>query len=225
MTRKSNAPIFSMSAKEIIKRSIFLVVSLLVMAFGVAFSIKADLGTSPISSFPYVVSLLGSLTVGQVTIIMHCVLILLQIIILRKKYQFIQLLQLPVAFIFGFMTDAAIAVIDGINPANYLMRWVYCIIGLVILAVGVSMEVTSRITTLAGEGFALALCQVIPKKFSTLKICTDVSLVILAVIVSLIGMHTVKGVREGTLAAAIFVGLLTRKFNPMLEKFEEKALK
>ncbi len=214
-----------MSAKEIVKRCIFLVVSLLVMAFGVAFSIKADLGTSPISSFPYVVSLLGPLTVGQVTIIMHCVLILLQIIILRKKYQFIQLLQLPVAFIFGFMTDAALAVIDGINPANYPIRWIYCIIGLVILAMGVSMEVTSRITTLAGEGFALALCQVTSKKFSTLKICTDVSLVILAVIVSLIGLHTVKGVREGTLAAAIFVGLLTRKFNPMMEKIEGKILK
>ncbi len=221
--KKGTAPIFSMSAKEIVKRCIFLVAGLLVMAFAVAFSIKADLGTSPISSFPYVASLIGRLTVGQVTILMHCVFILLQIIILRKKYQFIQLLQLPVAVIFGLLTDAALAVIGGLDPTTYLTRWIFCIIGIVVLAVGVSMEVTSRITTLAGEGLALALCQVIPKKFSTLKICVDVSLVILAVVVSLIFLHTVKGVREGTLAAAIFVGLLTRKFNPLMEKFEKKA--
>ena len=75
------------------------------MAFGVAFSIKADLGTSPISSVPYVVSLFAPLTVGTATIVMHCVFILLQILILRKDYHPIQLMQLPAAFFFGYLTD------------------------------------------------------------------------------------------------------------------------
>ena len=75
------------------------------MAFGVAFSIKASLGTSPISSVPYVVSLFAPLTVGTATIVMHCVFILLQILILRRQYHPIQLMQLPVAVLFGYLTD------------------------------------------------------------------------------------------------------------------------
>ena len=79
------------------KRWLLLCVGLLVMAFGVAFSIKGGLGTSPISSLPYVISRIAPLTVGTATIAMHVALILLQILLLRRRYQLIQLLQLPVA--------------------------------------------------------------------------------------------------------------------------------
>ena len=84
--------------KHLLKRYLILLIGLAIMAFGVAFSIKANLGTSPISSVPYAVSLFSPLTVGMATIVMHCVFILLQIMILRKKFQLIQLAQLPVAF-------------------------------------------------------------------------------------------------------------------------------
>lgn len=76
----------------ILKRYLLLLLGLSIMAFGVAFSIKASLGTSPISSVPYVVSLFASLTVGTATIIMHCVFIVMQILILRRDYHPIQLM-------------------------------------------------------------------------------------------------------------------------------------
>ena len=68
------------------KRWLLLCVGLLVMAFGVAFSIKGGLGTSPISSLPYVISRITPLTVGTATIAMHVALILLQILLLRKRF-------------------------------------------------------------------------------------------------------------------------------------------
>ena len=67
----------------VVKRYLVLFAGLWIMAFGVAFSIKANLGTSPISSVPYVVSLFAPLTVGNATILMHCVFILIQILLLR----------------------------------------------------------------------------------------------------------------------------------------------
>lgn len=76
----------------ILKRYLLLLLGLSIMAFGVAFSIKASLGTSPISSVPYVVSLFAPLTVGTATIIMHCVFIIMQILILRRDYHPIQLM-------------------------------------------------------------------------------------------------------------------------------------
>lgn len=62
------------------------------MAFGVAFSIRADLGTSPISSVPYVISLIAPVTVGTATIAMHAVFVLLQILLLRRQFALLQLL-------------------------------------------------------------------------------------------------------------------------------------
>ena len=103
-----------------INRWILLVIGLFIMAFGVAFSIKGNLGTSPISSLPYVTGQISGLTVGTTTIILHCVLISLQILILRKKYEWIQLLQLPIAFIFGLLTDFAVSTLAVVQPASYL---------------------------------------------------------------------------------------------------------
>ena len=80
---------------HLVKRLIFLCLGLSIMAFGVAFSIKAALGTSPISSVPYVTSEISGLTVGQTTIIMNFIFVLIQIAILRRQYDWFQLLQFP----------------------------------------------------------------------------------------------------------------------------------
>lgn len=197
--------------KDWIRHCLILLAGLFVMAFGVAFSIEADLGTSPISSVPYTVSLFSSLTVGTATIIMHCVFIVLQILILRKKYQPFQLLQLPVAVIFGYLTDFAIWLLRFIHCEAYWERWIVCIIGIVVIAAGVSLEVVSNVVTLAGEGLSLAICQVTPIRFGNMKILFDISLVIVACILGLVFTHQIQGVREGTVAAAIFVGFLTKQ--------------
>ena len=201
-----------------IKRWLFLMVGLLIMAFGVAFSIKGNLGTSPISSLPYVAGQISGLTVGATTIIMHCVLILLQILILRKKYDWIQLLQLPIAFLFGFMTDLAVEALAFFNPANYVQQWLFCGIGIILVAVGVSIEVTANVITLAGEGFILAVCKICPIKFGTMKVSFDVSLVVISCILSMVFLHGIYGVREGTVAAAVLVGSISRQINKYLER-------
>src|SRR5699024_2924881 len=95
------------SKKHLLLRVIFLCAGLIIMAFGVAFSIQAALGTSPISSVPYVTAAISGLTVGQTTIIMNFLFVVLQIVILRKKYQWFQLLQFPAAVLFGTMIDVA----------------------------------------------------------------------------------------------------------------------
>ena len=206
-----------------VKRWIFLTIGLFILAFGVAFSIKGDLGTSPISSLPYVAGEISGLTVGTTTILLHCTLILLQILILRKQYDWIQLLQLPVAFIFGFMTDFSVWVVDGLTPTDYGQKWLLCGIGIVLVAIGVSFEVVAEVVTLAGEGFVLAVCKASRIKFVTMKIIFDVVLVAIACILSLIFLHGIYGVREGTVAAALLVGAISRQLNKPLGKVFPKG--
>ena len=214
----------SSGKKRLVKRYLFLCVGLLIMSFGVAFSIKGGLGTSPISSQPYVVSLLTPLTVGTATICLHCILILLQILILRKNYDPIQLMQLPVAIIFGYLTDFAVWAIQGIGVSSYLNQWVYCIIGILLVGTGVSFEVTAGVVTVAGEGFVLAVCKAFPVKFANMKISFDVTLVIISCILSLVFLGGLYGVREGTIAAAVCVGLTAKQMNKILGKFADRYL-
>ncbi len=210
---------------EYFKRYLLLFMGLFVMSVGVGFSIKANLGTSPISSVPYVVSLISPLTVGTATIIMHCLFILLQILILRKKYQIIQLIQLPVAIAFGFMTDFALWLLQGITYSSYFTQWILCIIGIVLVAAGVSIEVTANVVTVAGEGLVLAICKVIPVKFGNMKVCFDVTLVIVTVLIGFFAKGTLLGVREGTIAAALFVGLLSKHILKALQKLADKVMR
>ena len=195
---------------------------LFVMAFGVAFSIKANLGTSPISSLPYIISVITPLSVGTATIVLHCVLIALQILILRKRYQLFQLLQLPIAILFGYLTDFSIAVTDGISYSSYWQQVILCIIGILLVGIGVWMEVRSKIITLAGEGLVLAICQVKPIKFGNMKVIFDVSLVVTSCILGLLFAGGIKGVREGTVAAAVCVGLITKLINRIFEFLQGK---
>lgn len=201
----------------IAKRYLLLLAGLSIMAFGVAFSIKASLGTSPISSVPYVVSLFAPLTVGTATIVMHCVFILLQILILRRNYHPIQLMQLPVAVFFGYLTDFGVWAVRGIHCSTYWQQWIVCLIGILLVAAGVSLEVKAGVVVLAGEGVVLAICKVLPKiKFGYMKVGFDVTLVVIACILSFTFTGHLQGVREGTVAAALLVGLIAKQIGKLL---------
>ncbi len=200
----------------ILKRYLLLLIGLSVMAFGVALSIKASLGTSPISSVPYAVSLFTPLTVGTATIIMHVVFIIIQILILGKKYHPIQLMQLPVAVFFGYLTDFGVWAVREITYDTYWQQWLLCLVGILLVAAGVSLEVKAGVVVLAGEGVVLAICKVLPVKFGYMKVGFDVTLVAIACILSVVFAGELQGVREGTVAAAFLVGLIAKRLGKLL---------
>ena len=192
-------------AAEYAKRVLVLVVGLAVMSFGVALSIRASLGTSPISGIPYVLNLISGLSV------------------LRRRFRPIALLQIPVCILFGLLTDLALLCITNVQPAAYWAQWLICLCGILLVAVGVSCEVAANVTTLPGEGTVLALCTLFPKaKFGYMKVAVDVSLVVIAASLSFLFLRDLQGVREGTVAAAILVGLLAKLFNRVLHPLTAK---
>ncbi len=208
-----------------IKRLILLCIGLSVMAFGVAFSIKAALGTSPISSVPYVTSVISGLSVGTTTIIMNFLFVLLQIVILRRKYDWMQLLQFPAAILFGLMIDVAEKVLQNMSFHNYFQQWLLCAVGIFLVALGISIEVIANLVTTAGEGVVLAICKVVSVKFSNMKVFFDITLVCISVFLSFIFLGHLEGVREGTLAAAICVGLITKLTNKLMKIVGNNFLK
>ena len=210
------------SRKHFAARCALLLAGLAVMALGVALSIKAELGTSPISSVPYVSGLISGLSVGTTTIIVNSLFVLAQILMLRSQYEWYQLLQIPVAIVFGLMIDMFSLLMGDIVLSSYIQQWLFCAAGLIFVALGVSMEVTAELITTAGEGLVLAICQVTSFKFGNVKVAVDVTLVILAAAASLLVLGELAGVREGTAAAAVLVGLLTKQFVKPLNHVKQK---
>jgi len=202
--------------KMLSNRIILMVIGLFIMAFGVALSVKASLGTSPISCIPYVYSLGFPFSIGVASIVMSVILILLQIAVLQKEYQLIQLLQLPVALLFGFFTDLAMFMLSGLHPSNYLTQWFFCLLSCVVLAFGVFLEVKAKVTYLAGEGLALAIAKAFHLEFGKVKVGLDSSLVAIGIASSFLLLHHLQGIREGTIAAALLVGTIAKFYSKHL---------
>lgn len=195
---------------EKLKRYLIFLVGLFVNSLGVSLITKANLGTSPISSIPYVLSLNFPFTLGNFTIFFSVFLIALQLIILRKNFKLEHILQIPVSIIFGYFIDLTMILFSWVNPEAYIMKIVYLLIGCLILGVGVYMEVLADVVMLPGESFVRAIVLTWKTNFGTTKICFDVSMSVIAAVLSFVFAGRLDGVREGTVIAALLVGFIAR---------------
>lgn len=199
-------------------------IGLALVAVGVALSIKSDLGTAPVSCPPYVVSLAGHFeiggftigTVGQYTMLMHMIFILLQIVLLRRNFKLRYLMQVPAAFVFGILTDAAIWAFGWISADTYAMQLILICLSVIITALGISLEVMGRAWMLAGEMTDAAIAEFLGIKFRNAKIGFDIFLVLVAAAISwycfgnILGNGVENVIREGTVVSAVFTGFCMR---------------
>lgn len=193
-----------------------------VMSVGIALSVHGHLGTAPISTFPAVIDAASSWTVGGTTIVMNIVFVAIQILILRKNFPLFQLVQIPIALVFGTLIDVSIYLTSWTVSDNYLIQWVVTIVGAIILGLGVYIQVQPKLLYLPGEGIVMALTHVTPVRFGTMKQIVDWSLVIIAAIVSLILMQRLEGVREGTVFAAFAVGGVVKAVENIRNRFAKQ---
>lgn len=213
-----------MSKKEVLKRYFIFLIGIYINSFGISFITKAALGTSPISSVPYVLSLGFWPTMGEFTIALSLLLILLQIALLGKKFKKASLLQIPVSIVFGYFIDWSMLLLEWVNPQEYLMKILFLLIGCVILGFGVFLEVAADVVMLPGEAFVQAVTIRFRTDFGITKVCFDASMAGSAMVISLILFHGVIGVREGTIVAALTVGLIAKLFGKALKKPTAKLL-
>ena len=206
-----------MSKKEILKRYLLFILGLFSMALGIALMVQARLGTSPISSIPYVFSLKFTfVSLGILTFIWNMILILGQIIILGRKFEKYQLLQIPLSVIFGVFVDVAKKMVSIIIPQTYCGSIFTLACGIMFLALGVSFTVIADVVLNSGEGFVKAVSIRTGFDFGSMKVIFDVSLVILSIVIGILFFKTIKGVREGTVIAAVLSGFIIKSLNKVL---------
>ena len=209
-----------MKAKELSLRYGISTLGLVLVALGVGISIKSNLGIAPPSCPPTILNLKWTgISVGTFTWMMHLLFILSQV---KLKY----LMQIPAAFVFGYLCDGAIWLFNSIDaPAtNYVVQILLSLAAVVITAIGIKLEVLGRGWMLAGDMTTAILADETKTPFGTTKVIFDVALVAITALLAWVFFGLVTGngstvvIREGTLILAILTGLCMRVTDPLLEK-------
>lgn len=176
------------------------------MAIGVAISVDANLGISPVNSLPYVVSLISGFPMSTCVIGIFSVYILAQIILLRKDFQWINLTRLIFSTAFGYFVDFAKWLLADCGLPTYPGRIFMLLVSVIVVSLGVELYLEVHLVPMPMEGMTLALAQVTKKPFPYVKIAVDCSVVVLGLIFSLVFLRRLDGVREGTVIAAVITG-------------------
>ena len=202
------------------KRYLIFLMGLFFSSLGVSVITKAALGTSPISSIPYVLSLNYPFTLGELTVVFSVFLVALQLLILRRNFRAEHVLQIPISFLFGWFIDLTMAMLAFQMPQSYALEILLLLVGCAVLGFGVYLEVVADVAMLPGESFVRAVSTTWHTEFGVTKICFDVSMAVMAVAFSLVKTGQVAGVREGTIIAALLVGYIARVLRRRLHFFD-----
>ena len=211
-----------------IRRYIVFFVSLFIMSFGVSLVTRSLMGTSPISSVPYVWSLHTALSMGTYIIIINALLIVAQLLMLGVKgireNRTELLMQIPVSLLFGVFIDITMAILSFWHPEAYYLQLMSCVIGCCIMGLGIALEVSADVCMNSGEYVLHIASRKFKKDFGMMKILFDITLLLIAVGCSWIFAGRIDGVREGTVIVAVLTGPVVRLLRPHLrwvDRWEE----
>ena len=200
-------------------------IGLFVMTIGIALSVKSNLGVSPISSIPYTMTCVWGIEMGKATILFHIILVLIQILLLRKKFKPVQLLQVVIGVVFGYFTTFCNYMVSFLpTPENLGIRIIMVLASTVFVAFGIFLYLPADLIPLAGEGCMQAVSSVTHIEFSKVKIGFDCTMVLVSAITCLTVLHNLGSVGAGTIIAAILVGTLVGIINRAFGKQRDKLL-
>lgn len=209
---------------NIVFRYILFLVGLFIASLGVAFSTKAGLGTSPVASVPYSVSLISSLlSFGGWLNLWSVIQISIQIILLRSKCNPVEIvIQTILAFAYGYLTNFSCELIKGLEINSYGMQLMYLAVSCFVLAFGLWIQFKGGVAMLPGEAMNRAISQVTGKKYENIKIFFDILYIVIAVGICLIFIGSLEGVREGSIIAAVVIGNIIKIYNYIFNKITGK---
>ena len=210
--------------KIIIWQYILFLTGLFIASMGVAFSTKAGLGTSPVASLPYSVSLVSSLlSFGGWLNVLSVIQIAVQVILLRKKCKPLEIvIQTILAFVYGYLTNLSCWLIRDIPVNGYPEQLLYMAVGCIVLAFGIWMQLKGGVAMLPGEAMNRAVSEVTGKRYENIKILFDIIYIAWSAVICLVFLGTLMGVREGSIIAAVAVGLLIKLYNLIFDKLKSR---
>lgn len=200
------------------RRIILFMAGTLINALGITLITKAYLGTSPISSLPFVLSLGFSPSFGTPTFVFNMIFFAGQVILLKKDFPKLQILQIPITIIFSLLIDFFMYIFRHVKPANYILSLILLVLGCSVMALGITLAVRAKLILTPGNAFVQALSDRTKKPYGNVEIVFDTTLTVLAIIASFILFGKFRGVREGTIISSFLVGSFINLYNKITSK-------
>lgn len=205
-------------------RIALMLVGIAVMALGIDIVVKADLGNSPISATPNVLSLgFTAVSFGTFMLGWQCFLVLVQIALLRREFRLVDLWQIPISVFFGVCIDAFMALLGPAAPTSYVVSWLWLAGGMAVLALGIVMTVVSGTVMNCGEAVVQAVVRKTGARFGTVKVGFDLACAALACLCAFLFVGHLAGVREGTFVCAAFTGVIVNAYMGLYGKLRDAA--
>lgn len=204
---------------KIAHRYLLFIIGLFIASMGVAFSTKAGLGTSPVASVPYSISLVSSLfTFGGWLNLLSVIQIVIQVLLLRNKCKPVEIIiQTVLAFVYGYLTNLSCWLIRQVEVRSYVGQVFFMLMGCVILAFGIWVQLKGNVAMLPGEAMNRAISQVTGKRYENVKIFFDIFYIALSAVICLVVLGRLEGVREGSIVAAILVGNIIKVYSKLFD--------
>ncbi len=191
-----------------LRRLLFYVFGLFLMSLGVGFSVKSDLGISPVNSVPYALSRVTGLDQGLMTTLVFCLFVLLQILLLRRDFRPLQLLQVGCATVFGYFVNFSNRLLSGWIPESYVSRLLFMAVSVILISVGMFLYLSAKLIPQPLEGLCLAIESRFGFRYANIKVTADCALVAAAAAITLLCTGKISGLREGTVFAMFSIGKL-----------------
>lgn len=219
--RRLGMTVMQKSFPGIVKHYGLFLVGLFIASMGVAFSTKAGLGTSPVASVPYSVSLVSPLlSFGSWLNLLSLIQIIVQIAVLKGKCNYIEIaIQTVLAFVYGYLTDFSCWLIRDVPVSGYIMQFIFMLLGCIILALGIWIQFKGGVAMLPGEAMNRAISRVTGRRYENVKIAFDILYIAAAVVICLVFLGELKGVREGSIIAALAVGSIIKLMNRLYDRW------
>lgn len=194
---------------------------LFLITIGINLSIVSGLGVSPVSAFTKPLSDAVQLDLGLITTMVYTVFVLLQAIILGKRFQKKHVLQVPFSMLFGSFINLTGSVLYQLSLTSYLQRVLVLLMSIVICAIGASLYLAMDIVPNPPEGLLLAICERFQLPFAKVKLVTDGLFVLLGILISIGFLGGVSMIREGTIVSVLLTGVMigycSKLIRPMLQ--------
>ena len=193
-------------------------IAVYILAFSIALARTAQLGTSPIAAIPNVCSyVFAPITIGQFQILMNLLMVLGQIALNRSFKRPVEFFQMFMAVFLGAFVDFNVFLLQGLPVDGYIGAWAWTALSIVLLALGVALELVADAIMMPGEGIVVSITIVSQRPFARCKVAFDVSCIVVAAAIALVGLGNLTGVREGTIATALLTGPIVKVMNRLLK--------
>lgn len=209
--------------KQPVKRYGLFLISVWVIGLGISMITQSNLGTTAVTSLPFVLSAIFSLSFGTFTMLMNILLVFLQLLILKKDFQKKQYLQFFVGPLLGLSIDSNARIFSFLQTSPYLVKLLFILMGCVALAFGIFLQLSSQTIYNPTEGIVNALALKFQKPFGNVKLIFDSGLIVFSVLLSLVVLSNITGIREGTVLSALLIGPFTNFFKQHLSSFFQLA--